>query len=394
LDVFQKCQEYELAESLRRAGLYNYFRSIESAQDPVVTIDGRRVVMLGSNNYLGLANHPEVKQAAIRAIERYGTGCAGSRLLNGTLDLHVELEDRLAAFMQREAALTFATGFQVNLGVLSCLLGRQDVVFLDSLDHACIIDGARLGFAKMVKFKHNDMKDLERKLALTPDDVGKLIVVDGVFSMEGDVCKLPDLVRLKRQYGARLMVDDAHGLGVLGEHGRGTAEHFGLDTEVDLVMGTFSKSLAAAGGFIAGDRYIVDFIRHHARAQIFSAAPPPALAAAVLAALDIVIREPERRAQLWENTRYMQHELESLGFDTAGSETPVIPMVVGDDRTVFSMVSRLHEDGVFVNPVITPAVPPGRAMIRTSYMATHSRAHLDEALLALKRIGREAGVIH
>ena len=394
MDVFQKCQEYELAESLRRAGLYNYFRSIESAQDPVVTIDGRRVVMLGSNNYLGLANHPEVKQAAIRAIERYGTGCAGSRLLNGTLDLHVELEDRLAAFMQREAALTFATGFQVNLGVLSCLLGRQDVVFLDSLDHACIIDGARLGFAKMVKFKHNDMKDLERKLALTPDDVGKLIVVDGVFSMEGDVCKLPDLVRLKRQYGARLMVDDAHGLGVLGEHGRGTAEHFGLDTEVDLVMGTFSKSLAAAGGFIAGDRYIVDFIRHHARAQIFSAAPPPALAAAVLAALDIVIREPERRAQLWENTRYMQHELESLGFDTAGSETPVIPMVVGDDRTVFSMVSRLHEDGVFVNPVITPAVPPGRAMIRTSYMATHSRAHLDEALLALKRIGREAGVIH
>lgn len=394
MDVFQKCQEYELAESLRRAGLYNYFRSIESAQDPVVTIDGRRIVMLGSNNYLGLANHPEVKQAAIRAIERYGTGCAGSRLLNGTLDLHVELEDRLAAFMQREAALTFATGFQVNLGVLSCLLGRQDVVFLDSLDHACIIDGARLGFAKMVKFKHNDMKDLERKLALTPDDVGKLIVVDGVFSMEGDVCKLPDLVRLKRQYGARLMVDDAHGLGVLGEHGRGTAEHFGLDTEVDLVMGTFSKSLAAAGGFIAGDRYIVDFIRHHARAQIFSAAPPPALAAAVLAALDIVIREPERRAQLWENTRYMQRELESLGFDTAGSETPVIPMVVGDDRTVFSMVSRLHEDGVFVNPVITPAVPPGRAMIRTSYMATHSRAHLDEALDALKRIGREAGVIH
>ena len=393
MDVFQKCQEYELAESLRRAGLYNYFRSIESAQDPVVTIDGRRVVMLGSNNYLGLANHPEVKQAAIRAIERYGTGCAGSRLLNGTLDLHVELEDRLAAFMQREAALTFATGFQVNLGVLSCLLGRQDVVFLDSLDHACIIDGARLGFAKMVKFKHNDMKDLERKLALTPDDVGKLIVVDGVFSMEGDVCKLPDLVRLKRQYGARLMVDDAHGLGVLGEHGRGTAEHFGLDTEVDLVMGTFSKSLAAAGGFIAGDRYIVDFIRHHARAQIFSAAPPPALAAAVLAALDIVIREPERRAQLWENTRYMQHELESLGFDTAGSETPVIPMVVGDDRTVFSMVSRLHEDGVFVNPVITPAVPPGRALLRTSYMATHRHQHLDRALAAFAKVGREVGVI-
>lgn len=394
MDVFQKCREYELADSLRRAGLYNYFRSIESPQDPVVTIDGRRIVMLGSNNYLGLANHPEVKQAAIRAVERYGTGCAGSRLLNGTLDLHVELEEQLASFMKCEAALTFATGFQVNLGVLSCLLGRQDVVFLDSLDHACIIDGARLGFAKMVKFKHNDMADLERKLSITPDDVGKLIVVDGVFSMEGDVCRLPEIVRLKRKYGARLMVDDAHGLGVLGEHGRGTGEHFGLESDVDLVMGTFSKSLAAAGGFIAGDRYIVDFIRHHARAQIFSAAPPPALAAAVLAALGIVIREPERRAQLWENTRYMQRELYGLGFDTGGSETPVIPMVVGDDRTVFSMVSRLHEDGVFVNPVITPAVPPGRAMIRTSYMATHSRAHLDEALSALQRIGREAGVIH
>lgn len=394
MDVFDKCRDYELADSLRSQGLYNYFRSIESAQDPVVTIDGKRVVMLGSNNYLGLANHPEVKAAAIQAVERYGTGCAGSRLLNGTLDLHVELEDRLAAFMQREAALTFATGFQVNLGVLSCLLGRKDVVFLDALDHACIIDGARLGLAKMVKFKHNDMEDLERKLAMTGDDVGKMIVVDGVFSMEGDLCKLPEIVRLKNRYGARLMVDDAHGLGVLGEFGRGTGEHFGLDSEVDLVMGTFSKSLAAAGGFIAGDRYIVDFIRHHARAQIFSAAPPPALAAAVLKALDIVVREPERRAVLWENTHYMQGELRSLGFDTGHSETPVIPMVVGNDHTVFSMVSHLHADGVFVNPVITPAVPPGRAMIRTSYMATHNRGHLDEALFALRKHGREAGVIH
>lgn len=394
MDVFDKCRDYELAESLRKAGLYYYFRSIESPQDPVVTIDGRRVVMLGSNNYLGLANHPEVKEAAIEAVRRYGTGCAGSRLLNGTLDLHVALEEKLAAFMNREAALTFATGFQVNLGVLSCMLGRQDVVFLDSLDHACIIDGARLGFGKMVKFKHNDIEDLERKLAMTPDDAGKLIVVDGVFSMEGDMCRLPELVRLKRKYGARLMVDDAHGLGVLGEHGRGTGEHFGLEGDVDLVMGTFSKSLAAAGGFIAGDRYVVDFIRHHARAQIFSAAPPPALAAAVLKAIEIVIREPERRAMLWENTRYMRRELDGLGFDTGGSETPVIPMVVGDDHKVFSMVSRLHHDGVFVNPVITPAVPPGRAMIRTSYMATHCREHLDEALDALQRIGREAGVIH
>jgi 8-amino-7-oxononanoate synthase len=394
VDVFDKCRDYELADSLRRAGLYNYFRSIESPQDPVVTIDGRRVVMLGSNNYLGLANHPEVKEAAIKAVERYGTGCAGSRLLNGTLDLHVKLEDSLAAFMRREAALTFATGFQVNLGVLSCMLGRQDVVFLDSLDHACIIDGARLGFGKMVKFKHNDMEDLERKLALTPAEVGKLIVVDGVFSMEGDMCRLPELVALKRKYGARLMVDDAHGLGVLGEHGRGTGEHFGVEADVDLVMGTFSKSLAAAGGFIAGDRMVVDYIRHHARAQIFSAAPPPALAAAVLKALEIVVREPERRAVLLENTRYMRDELGNLGFDTGESQTPVIPMLVGDDNKVFSMVSRLHEDGIFVNPVITPAVPPGGALIRTSYMATHCREHLDEALGALERVGRQAGVIH
>jgi len=393
VDVFDKCHEYELADSIREAGVYSFYRNISSAQDPIVTMNGREVVMLGSNNYLGLASHPEVKQAAIDALEKYGTGCAGSRLLNGTLDLHVDLEDRLAGFMKRDAALTFATGFQVNLGVLSCLLGRHDIVFLDNLDHACIIDGARLGFSKIVKYKHNDMADLEDKLSRAPADAGKLIVVDGVFSMEGDLCTLPDLVRLKKQYGTRLMVDDAHGLGVMGAHGRGTAEHFGCEDEVDLVMGTFSKSLAAAGGFIAGDSVIIDYIRHNARAQIFSAASPPPLAAAVLKAIDVMEREPERRERLWENTRYMLEGLENLGFDTGGTESPVIPMVVGDDWTVFSMVSRLEEEGVFVNPVITPAVPPGHAMIRTSYMATHTREHLDKALVALAKVGREAEVI-
>lgn len=392
MDVFAKCREYSLAESIRDAGVYSFYRSISSPQDPVVTIDGHQVIMLGSNNYLGLANHPEVKQAAAEAVLKYGTGCAGSRLLNGTLDLHLELEERLAVFMRREAALTFATGFQVNLGVLSCMLGRQDVVFLDALDHACIIDGARLGFGRIVKYRHNDMRDLEDKLARTSDGLGRLIVVDGVFSMEGDLCDLPEIVRLKNRYNARLMVDDAHGLGVLGENGRGTAEHFGLEEEVDLVMGTFSKSLAATGGFIAGDRVLVEYIKHNARAQIFTAAPPPACAAAVLKALAIVESEPERRAALWNNTRYMMRELASIGYDIGESQSPVIPMVVGDDWKVFRMVSRLESEKVFVNPVITPAVPAGRAMIRTSYMATHCREHLDQALLALDKVGREAGL--
>jgi len=393
LDVFQKCFDYGLAQKIRDAGIYPYFRTISSPQDPVVTIDGRELVMLGSNNYLGLTNHPEVKAAAAAALERYGTGCAGSRLLNGTLDIHVALEERLAAFMRRDAALTFSTGFQVNLGVLSCLLGRRDTVLLDALDHACILDGARLGFGTIWKFKHNDIGSLERKLAAVPAECGRLIVVDGVFSMEGDLCKLPEIVKAKERHGARLMIDDAHGLGVFGESGRGTAEHFGLEAEVDLVMGTFSKSLATVGGFVAGDAAVIDFIKHQARSGIFSAAPPPASVAAASKALDIVEREPERRKQLWENTCYMKRELAALGFDTGESESPVIPLAVGDDLLAFRMVQRLHEEGVFVNCVISPAVPVGRAMIRTSYMATHTRSLLDRALDALARVGREFGVL-
>ncbi len=327
------------------------------------------------------------------ALALYGTGCAGSRLLNGTLDVHVQLEEHLAQFMGREAALTFSTGFQVNLGVLSCLLDRSDIAFLDALDHACIIDGCRLGFGRSHKYRHNDMADLERKLEAVPEGRGLLIVVDGVFSMEGDIADLPGIVELKNRYGARLMVDDAHGLGVLGEGGRGTAEHFGLDGEVDLVMGTFSKSLAAVGGFVAGQTEVIEFVKHHARSEIFSAAPPPASVAAALKALEIVEREPERRKRLWENTRFMKREFDRLGFDTGDSASPVIPLVIGDDMMAFLMVMRLQAEGVFANPVVSPAVPPGRAMIRTSYMATHTREHLEKSLEAFAKVGREMGVI-
>ena len=393
MDVFQKCFDFKDAEVVRELGVYPYFRVIESAQDPVVAMDGRQVVMLGSNNYLGLTNHPEVKAAAAAALEKYGTGTAGSRFLNGTLDLHVRLEERLAEFMRREAALVFSTGFQVNLGTISCLLDRGDVAILDSLDHACILDGARLSFGRVLKYQHNDMASLEERLRSVSPDRGKLIVVDGVFSMEGDVADLPAMVRLKEEYGARLMVDDAHGIGVMGEHGRGTAEHFGLEDRVDLVMGTFSKSLASVGGFVAGDRSVVEWVKHHARTLIFSASPPPASVASVLAALEVIGREPERRLRLWENTHYMKRELNTLGYDTGASATPIIPLVVGEDMTAFRMTARLQEEGVFANPVVSPAVPPGRAMMRTSYMATHTREHLDRALEAFARVGRELGLI-
>ncbi len=393
MDIFKKCFEWKDPDTVREMGLYPYFRMIASGQDPVVTMNGSRVIMLGSNNYLGLTNHPEIKKAAAKALAVYGTGTAGSRFLNGTLDIHVELEERLARFMKREAALTFSTGFQVNLGAIASLVERHDVVVLDSLDHACILDGARLSFGRMLKYQHNDMASLEERLRTIEPDRGTMIVVDGVFSMEGDLADLPAIVELKRRYGARLMVDDAHGVGVMGEHGRGSGEHFGLEDEVDLVMGTFSKSLATVGGFIAGDHAIIEWVKHKARSLIFSAAPPPASVASVIKALEIIEREPERRAQLWDNTRYMKHELHTLGFDTGLSASPVIPLVVGDDLAAFRMTIRLQEEGVFANPVVSPAVPPGRAMIRTSYMATHTREHLDRALDAIARVGRELEVI-
>ncbi|MEN2995299.1 MAG: pyridoxal phosphate-dependent aminotransferase family protein [Thermodesulfovibrio sp.] len=391
-DIFDKCFKFKMAYEFQRAGLYPYFRMIESAQGPEVIMNGRKMIMIGSNNYLGLTNHPKVKEAAINAIKKYGTGCAGSRFLNGTLDIHVELEEKLARFMRKEAALIFTTGFQVNLGVISSLVGKDDVVIIDKMDHASIVDGCRLSFGEVKRYRHNDMEDLERVLK---ECEGKpaLVVVDGVFSMEGDIVKLPEVVALCKKYGARLMVDDAHGIGVLGATGRGTAEHFGLENEVDMIMGTYSKSLASIGGFIAGQKDVINYIKHFARSFIFSASPPPASVAAVSAAIDIIESEPERREQLWKNTNKMLKGFRELGFDIGVAETPIIPVIVGEDELAFKFVMMLQEEGIFANVAVSPAVPPGKALIRTSYMATHTDEHLDRVLEAFKKVGKALGVI-
>jgi len=392
--IFDKCRKYTVPDEIAAAGLYSFFRVIQSGQDPVVMMDGKEMIMLGSNNYLGLTSHPKVKEAGIAAIRKYGAGCAGSRFLNGTLDIHVQLEERLASFMKKPAALTFSTGFLVNLGVLSSIAGKGDTIYLDRQDHACIFDGARLAVgADTRKFKHNDPADLRRLLAASTDRGGRMLVVDGVFSMEGDIAPLPDYARIAADWDMALMVDDAHGVGVLGKHGRGTAEHFGLEDETDLIMGTFSKSLAAVGGFVVGEKEVIHFIKHKARALIFTAAPPPASVAAVLAALDIIEAEPDRRERLWENTRFMMTGFRAIGFDCGESESPVIPIVVGDDYNAFKMAKRLQDEGVFVNAVVSPASPPGRALIRTSYMATHRREHLTRALDAFHRVGKELGIV-
>jgi 8-amino-7-oxononanoate synthase len=392
--IFEKCRTYTAPDEIKAAGLYTYFRTIESGQDPVVRMNGREMVMLGSNNYLGLTSHPKIKEAAIAAVRKYGAGCAGSRFLNGTLDIHVQLEERLADYMKRPACITFSTGFSVNLGVLSTLASKGDTIYLDRQDHACIYDGARLAIgADVKKFKHNDPVDLRRLLALNGDRNGRLLVVDGVFSMEGDIAPLPEYDRICDDWDMAFMVDDAHGIGVLGAHGRGTAEHFGLEDKVDLVMGTFSKSLAAVGGFVVGDPAVINYIKHRARALIFTAAPPPASVAAVLAAIDIIEAEPERRERLWENTRFMMTALRACGFDLGESASPVIPILVGPDALAFKMAKRLEEEGVFVNPVVSPGTPPGRALIRTSYMATHTKEHLTRAVEAFHKVGKELGIV-
>jgi 8-amino-7-oxononanoate synthase len=391
-DIFAKCLKFNKAKMLISQGLYPYFRIIESAQDPEITMNGRRMIMVGSNNYLGLTNHPKVKEAAIEAIRKYGTGCAGSRFLNGTLDIHVQLEEKLARFIRKDAALIFSTGFQVNLGVISALVGKDDLVIIDKMDHASIIDGCRLSFGDIRKYKHNDMSDLERVLREN-EDRDKLVVVDGVFSMEGDIAAMPDIVSLSKKYGARLMVDDAHGIGVLGKNGRGTAEHFGLEHEVDLIMGTYSKSLASIGGFISGSADVIHFIKHYARSLIFSASPPPASVASVSAAIDIIENEPERREQLWKNTSKMLNGFISLGFHTGHSQTPIIPVIVGNDEKAFMIAMMLQEEGVFANVAVTPAVPAGMALIRTSYMATHTDEHLDIVLRAFEKVGKKTGLI-
>lgn len=391
-DLFDKCYRFTKAKELINAGMYPYFRVIQSAQDPEVVINGRNMIMVGSNNYLGLTNHPKVKEAAMDAIKKYGSGCAGSRFLNGTLDIHVRLEEKLARFIRKEAALVFSTGFQVNLGVISALAGKDDVIIIDKMDHASIIDGCRLSYAEVRKFRHNDMADLERILVETKDR-RKLIVVDGVFSMEGDIINLPEVVVLARKYGARVMVDDAHGIGVLGKTGRGTAEHFGLEKDVDLIMGTYSKSLASIGGFISGDERVIHYIKHFARALIFSASPPPASIAAVSAAVDIIESEPQRIKMLWENTWKVHKGFRSLGFEIGPTETPIIPILVGEDLKAFTMAMMLQQEGVFANVAVSPAVASGKALIRTSYMATHTDEHIEKVLRAFEKVGKALGII-
>jgi 8-amino-7-oxononanoate synthase len=393
MDVFEKCARiFEQTEELRASGHYFFFRKLESPQDSEVVVNGKRVIMVGSNNYLGLTTHPRVKEAAIKAIERFGSGCAGSRLLNGNLEVHEELEKKLARFFRKEAALVFATGYQTNLGAISALLGRNDVAIIDKYDHASIIDGCRLSFGQAKKYRHNDMKDLERVLEGTKSK-GKLIIVDGIFSMDGDIADLPSIVKLARAYDARVMVDDAHAVGVLGEGGRGTAEHFALENQVDLIMGTYSKSLAAIGGFVAGSREVIDYIKHVGRSMMFSASLPPSLVATVSTALDIIEEAPQLRIQLWKNTRKMLQGYKALGFDTGTSETPIIPIIIKDSMKVYQMCHHLFENGVFVNAVVSPAVPPGRELLRTSYMATHTEEQLDKVLSAFEKVGKELSVI-
>jgi 8-amino-7-oxononanoate synthase len=393
MDLFEKCSKALGYESeLKESGYYSFFRKLESMQDSEVVVNGKRVIMIGSNNYLGLTSHPRVKEAAIKAIEKYGTGCAGSRFLNGNLEIHEELEKKLARFFRKESALVFATGYQTNLGVISALLGRNDVAIIDMYDHASIFDGCRLSFGEVKKYRHNDMDDLERVLEGIKEK-GKLIIVDGVFSMEGDVADLPGIVRLARVYGARIMVDDAHGIGVFGKGGRGTAEHFCLENEIDLIMGTYSKSLAAIGGFVAGRADVISWIKHLARSMIFSASLPPSLVASVSTALDIIEEQPELRARLWRNTHKMLRGYKTLGYDTGTSETPIIPVLIKDTMKTYQMCKLLFENGVFVNSVISPGVPPGRELLRTSYMATHTEEQLDKVLAAFEKVGRQLGVI-
>ena len=392
MGIFDKCKEYDDPQKIRDVGLYPYFRVIQSQQDPEVMIDGKTVVMCGSNNYLGLASHPKVKEAAAEAVQKYGTGCAGSRFLNGTLDIHVKLEEKLADFFRKEEALVYATGYQTNLGVISTLVGRGDVALSDRQNHASIVDGCRLSYGSLKKFKHNDPEDLERLLE-SEKDRDKLVIIDGVFSMEGDIAPLGEIVALKKNHDFGIMVDDAHGIGVLGKTGRGAAEHFDVEDDVEVIMGTYSKSLATIGGFVAASSDIIEYLKHLSRSLIFSASLAPGMTAAVSAALDIIDQEPERREQLWRNTHKMMEGFTSMGFDIGDSATPIIPVIVGDDLLAFKFALMLQEEGVFANPIPPPATPPGRALIRTSVMATHTFEQLDRVLEAFGKVGKAVGVI-
>lgn len=390
--ILEKAAKFNKADELIAAGLYPYFRTIESAQDTEVVIDGKKMLMLGSNSYMGLTNDPRIKEAINRAVAVYGSGCAGSRFLNGTLDLHIRLEHELADFMGTESALAFTTGYQANVGAISALIGKDDHVFIDRSDHASIIDGCRLGFGKLLKFRHNDFENLER-LIKHNDVAGKLIIVDGVYSMEGDIVDLPALVAVAQKHGAAIIVDDAHGVGVLGQHGEGTVGHFGMTDDVDMIIGTFSKSLASIGGFVCGSHQLMSYLKHHARALIFSASMAPACAAAALMAMEIIRNEPERREQLWANTHQLLNGLKSMGFHTGASQTPIIPVLVGDLIHCFTFWRALHDAGIFVNPVVPPAVPAGQCLMRLSVMATHTPEQITRALEVIERIARQTGVL-
>lgn len=393
MNIFDKCYAFTRAEETQKSGLYPYFTPIQEVKGNKVVIDGKEMIMVGSNNYLGLINHPRAIKAAEEALERYGVATCGSRFLNGTLDIHVELEEKLAKFMKKEAALAFSTGFQTNLGIISTVAGKGDAIITDRMVHASIIDACRLSFANVFKFKHNDMADLERILSSLDENIGKLIVIDGVFSMEGDLADLPRIVEMAKKYKAKIMVDDAHGIGVMGKHGRGTAEHFGVEEDIDLIMGTFSKSFASLGGFVSGEKKVISYIKHFARSLIFSASITPASVATVLATLEIIETEPERRQRLWQITEKMRSGFQAMGYDTGPTQTPIIPVIIGPDELTFMLWKLLRENGIFTNPVIYPAVPKDQALIRTSYSATHTDEELDIVLETFKRCGQQLGII-
>ena len=390
MDLFKKCRDYVYAEKIKEMNIYPYFHKLETKQAPEVVMEGKEIIMIGSNNYLGLTSHPEVIEAGVKAIEKYGSGCSGSRFLNGTLDSHVELEKELAEFLCKEDVVTFSTGFQSNLGIISAIAGRSDYIISDKENHASIYDGCRLSFARMLRYEHSDMEDLERQLKAVPETAGILIVTDGVFSMGGDICKLPEIVALAKKYGARVMVDDAHALGVLGAHGRGTAEHFGLEKEVDIYMGTFSKSLASLGGYMAASREVCEFIRHNSRPFIFSASITPASVACARKALEILKREPERVTRLKDISTYMRELLKKDNIDIIEKDaTPIIPIYTYGNIRTFVACQKLFERGVYVNPTISPAVPVGKSLIRTSYMATHTEEQMERAASHIKAVLQE-----
>lgn len=393
MDLFQKCFDYTLADEYKEAGIYPYFHVLETKQDTVVEMEGERKVMIGSNNYLGLTSHPEVIDAVVEAAKKFGSGCSGSRFLNGTLSEHVIMEKEMAEFLNKEDCISMSTGFQTNLGVISAIASRGDVVVCDKENHASIYDAIKLSYADMVRFKHNDMDDLEEKLQNIPEGKGILIVTDGVFSMTGEICNLPKLVELKKKYGARLMVDDAHGFGILGEHGRGTGEHFGLEEEIDLITGTFSKSLASLGGFCVGDHKVIDYIRHNSRPFIFAASIPPTAVAAVRKSLEIIKREPERIHNLTKIANYMREALRKRDIKFKESETPIISIYTNDAETTLKACKMLYEKGVYVNSVLPPATPQNECLIRTSYTATHTEELMDEAADKIREVLVELGII-